>query len=142
MNAQDASDKYEQLVQSGKIKWTPVDAKSLDPWGSTVVSMLDIPVKLEIGDRKVGKSYILRVSDHPMVKYVDVYPGPQLFMFVKDEKHSDALHPDELLAWSLGRISGAKTNVDIDERGGSVMTVGGLTVTDRRDRRQMGKARV
>jgi len=128
--------KFEKFIGSGKIKFRKASLDDLCNWGRACLTTFLSGYDWELGDRKVGKAYILKILNHPLVKYVDVLPDSQRFLLVKDEGHHEGLHPDELLVWNLSR-QGVKASVLINEKdGSSVLTAGGMTVVDNHSRKE------
>jgi len=131
-------DTFEDLIAEGKINFRKAKLAELCDWGQQCMAIFFKGYQFELGDKLVGRAYVLKLVSHPLVSYIDILPESQQFLLVSDLGHHDSIHPDELLAWDLA--STVDTNVDIDKKTGtSVLRLGNIVIVEPgRDRSQKG----
>lgn len=82
------ADKYERLVNSGGIRWIPVDQSSLHPHTVRYINAFLDPSKLKylIADLRVEKTVLFKI-EHDYIKFLHHDPITVQHMWVGDGFH-------------------------------------------------------
>ena len=140
-----------------EIKFEAFQPGNFDEWTQRILSMFHPknalkmePVELEIGDLCVRESpthpappsRIFRIKEpEGLFWYVDIIPITKQFMFVADEKHTQAISPDEGIARLIHKqtgfvvrsvVSDSSASIAIDTGKATVITVDTRTQEDRK----------
>lgn len=135
-------DVFEDLVNTAGIKYDqPLPpADKVDEWTRKILTMVTSwGVELAMGDVEIydaeydappSRSFRVLTEGAPM-KYVEIYPISEQFMYIEDEWHHNGMHPDRVLAWAFnGRVEFPADDT-------SIVTVGDVSVVEKRSREGM-----
>jgi hypothetical protein len=132
-------DHFEKIIKD--IKFREYPREELDAWTGQLVSLYCegkwplgnkgmSPIRWELGDISLKvpgsdkpSSKIIRLYDLDGITYLESFPVNYTFMWVKDEAHTESVHPDQAMLILLTRSSLVNGSVMIDEKGGSIMNL-------------------
>lgn len=127
-------DVFEKLIKKGYIHFHETSLDKLeDFWVRTTVRLyldggMKIPsLKWKLGDtgvrdQKTGMISVCVKVEDDIIKYLDIYPCTEQFMFIKDEEHHESIHPDEYMLQAMTKIGiFTEGRVIVDEEGRSIL---------------------
>ncbi len=116
-----------------KIKFKPITKSDADAFDDFTKFLLNsyfrgTNINLKLGSHcvrsKNGLHSIIFKTDDDYIKYLDVFPSLEQFMFISDEHHHESIHPDQALVYLLSKVNpNANYSCLIDDKKGSVISV-------------------
>jgi hypothetical protein len=141
MKVNDIADKFDHLIEDGKIEFKPSKIKNLpNEWARLIVAEMIESHGLgwKLGNVTIRGSICIKLDDE-YLQYIDIFPN-EILMWCTDNHHK-GVHPDEALAYLLNKDFGERAVVKRDKNG-SIITIGDFVIADSRtdkDREKMGE---